>query len=703
MASGQTPRRRNPESPAEPVTGKPEDPNPASESSGAASGGEPPTGPASAHTRAARKSAAQNRALGEVATRRVAAAAAAAAAVASEDSAPASLAASPSAPPVTAPDGVSDPEHFPIPETEEPASSSSAAAAAAAAAVAAVSAAIAATAAANGSRVSEAPATLAEPAPPAAPPPPAETAQPAMPARPPVTVQGYVRPPGIDVPGLTRAHHDDEDAASPAPGSPPLAPAALAAPAGDVPGIVRAGEPGGEPAAPVVAPLFSNEGIVRGQKAARAGRRSRALGPVAGVSEALTAARDALGHDANPPRSPAESSPDGSGSVAVGDAGPAATAVATSAAAVASTASSAVAAPAAAADLPPGDSASGTRIPHSLSHFGDSTLFAWIATGVLAVRVAAAWIGAALAAVLLPVAGALGRLVSAPFRPVADWLRARDSELPEFDDYGYPRQPRVARRRAAGAVIFVGFFGIIFLGIALAAALPPVPATIAASATPGSSAMAVAPSNSAPGLTSTSERAGRGDRDADSSRGRDRKPHRGSDSGPHRGSDREAHSQADSEADSQADSETHPQTRPGRARDTGAGHHRSADARRHPRADGVAGQSCAQRRPGSAGPRGPHERHLLGAIHPRRVVLPHADVHPRRHAASLADPEYAGEEHFLCDRCRRLERTRALGQVGAVRHLHDHGDVHSVRGLGDDLPGHLGHVAVANRSSRPPQ
>ena len=454
---------------------------------------------------------------------------------------------------------MSDPEHFPIPETEEPASSSSAAAAAAAAAVAAVSAAIAATAAANGSRVSEAPATLAEPAPPAAPPPPAEPAQPAMPARPPVTVQGYVRPPGIDVPGLTRAHHDDEDAASHAPGSPPLAPAALAAPAGDVPGIVRAGEPGGEPAAPVVAPLFSNEGIVRGQKAARAGRRSRALGPVAGVSEALTAARDALGHDANPPRSPAESSPDGSGSVAVGDTGPAAASVATSAAAVASSASSAVAAPAAAADLPPGDSASGTRIPHALSHFGDSTLFAWIATGVLAVRVAAAWIGAALAAVLLPVAGALGRLVSAPFRPVADWLRARDSELPEFDDYGYPRQPRVARRRAAGAMIFVGFFGIIFLGIALAAALPPVPATIAASTTPGSSAMAVAPSDSAPGLTSTSERAGRGDRDADSSRGRDRKPHRGSDSGPHRGSDREAHSQADSEADSQADSETHPQ------------------------------------------------------------------------------------------------------------------------------------------------
>ena len=114
----------------------------------------------------------------------------------------------------------------------------------------------------------------------------------AAPARSPVTIPGYVRPPGRDILGLTRAHHDEPDAPISASAT-PLVPTPL--PVSDVTGITRAhhdeAETPGEPARP--APLFSNEGMVR---QAEVRGRSRGLGPIAGVFGALLASGTALGH-----------------------------------------------------------------------------------------------------------------------------------------------------------------------------------------------------------------------------------------------------------------------------------------------------------------------------------------------------------------------------------------------------------------------
>ena len=114
----------------------------------------------------------------------------------------------------------------------------------------------------------------------------------AAPARSPVTIQGYVRPPGRDILGLTRAHRDEPEAPTPA-SAPPLAPMPL--PAADGAGIIRAHhDEAGTPAEPALpAPLFSNEGMVR---QAEVRRRSRSLGPIAGVFGALLVSGTALGH-----------------------------------------------------------------------------------------------------------------------------------------------------------------------------------------------------------------------------------------------------------------------------------------------------------------------------------------------------------------------------------------------------------------------
>jgi outer membrane biosynthesis protein TonB len=107
-----------------------------------------------------------------------------------------------------------------------------------------------------------------------------------------VTIQDYVRAPGRDIPGLTRAHRDEPETPTPA-STLPFVPTPLPAP--DVAGITRAhhdeAETPGEPARP--APLFSNEGMVR---QAEVRRRRRSLGPIAGGFGALLVSRTALGH-----------------------------------------------------------------------------------------------------------------------------------------------------------------------------------------------------------------------------------------------------------------------------------------------------------------------------------------------------------------------------------------------------------------------
>ena len=117
------------------------------------------------------------------------------------------------------------------------------------------------------------------------------------PAGPQNTSQGYVRPPGREIAGLTRAHRDEPEAPTQASAQTQAsAPTSVPAPPTppDVPGITRARHEEGEiPAVrPKLEPLFSNEGMVR---LAEAQEKSRVLGPAAGVIGALVVSGTALG------------------------------------------------------------------------------------------------------------------------------------------------------------------------------------------------------------------------------------------------------------------------------------------------------------------------------------------------------------------------------------------------------------------------
>ncbi|MFI5259382.1 MAG: hypothetical protein ACHQ01_07230, partial [Candidatus Limnocylindrales bacterium] len=88
----------------------------------------------------------------------------------------------------------------------------------------------------------------------------AEPTMATLPSGPPVTVQGYVRPPARETPGIIRAAV--------------------------------------EPARPAAEPLFSNEGLLRTRKALRPSWRARILGAIAAAVASLRAAGTALGHNA---------------------------------------------------------------------------------------------------------------------------------------------------------------------------------------------------------------------------------------------------------------------------------------------------------------------------------------------------------------------------------------------------------------------
>jgi hypothetical protein len=228
-----------------------------------------------------------------------------------------------------------------------------------------VGAAIAATAAISGDLAAPAPVEAEVPGA-AAPVPTSARAEPTMPTRPtspPVTVQGYVRPPAKDVPGLIRAAV--------------------------------------EPARPAVEPLFSNEGIFRQQKALRPSWKARILGPVTGVAVALRAAGTAFGHNAGIRLSSLEAS---LGSVP--------------------------------------DRVRGSRISNGFSHFGDTRVFASIASAGLAVRVGAVWIGSALAVVLRRIILGMGRLISPQAGAAGRWVGSGWSRSPDSGEYGNPRRKR---------------------------------------------------------------------------------------------------------------------------------------------------------------------------------------------------------------------------------------------------------------------
>ena len=461
MASGQPPRRRNPNRPGEPVTGAPADGVTVSEPKTSASGSQPSTD--SAGTQAAADLAAANLA----------------AADADRDS------------------RTSEPSRL-SPETD---AAVAAASAAAAAAVAAVSAAIAATAATKATRISRAAAAKADadqaaaaavvaPIPVTAPIP-TETPAPAAPlaattplatptatplplATPlptptplplhrlangpvPVSVDHYVRAPGRDVSGLTRAHHDEDDAPSAA--AMFASAASISAPIGshvttngysrppvpDVPGIIRAPIVEGEEDATSneIPPLFSNEGIFRQSVAAKPGWKARIVGPVAGVAAALLAAGSALGYKARGGMSSVKSTV---GTVPDRVRGTAATGRV--------------------AGFRARAGGFGTSIVGGLRNFKETRVFGWIASAALAVRTGAVWIGSALAVVFVPIFFGLSRFVTVPANAASRWLQGGgESSSPDFDEYGNPRRKR---RIAPFWIAFAGFYVVLALIVAAA-------------------------------------------------------------------------------------------------------------------------------------------------------------------------------------------------------------------------------------------
>ncbi|HEX7492448.1 MAG TPA: hypothetical protein VF337_12175 [Candidatus Limnocylindrales bacterium] len=140
--------------------------------------------------------------------------------------------------------------------------------------------------------------------------------QPAAKVHPPVVVEGYVRPPGRDIPGIIRAHRDETE-----PVGTPLTPLPLPPrlnaeearymrPDADVSGISRTARPDDVPNIPGItrasitetvaaattprpAPIFSNEGALR-ESSAR--RQIPVIGAVAGFLTELLGAGVAFGH-----------------------------------------------------------------------------------------------------------------------------------------------------------------------------------------------------------------------------------------------------------------------------------------------------------------------------------------------------------------------------------------------------------------------
>jgi hypothetical protein len=322
-------------------------------------------------------------------------------------------------------------------------------------------------------------------------------------SKPPVPTTGYFRPPPPpNVPGITRAHRPGDDvpaaaaftAVNPAVAGPvPGARARRAVPTTNyvrpdpppnVPGITRAPiveelpvEEDVPVVAPVVAPLFSNEGNARKKESEPGTWKVRIAAIAAGVLAALLAAGSALADHAKPLLTSARA---GLATLPARFSGAGGTAAGTSAA------------------------AGTTAAAHG---FRASRPFRWTASTVMAIRTGVLVVGSVLAVVFLPIILGLSRILTVPAHAGSRWIQRNDAGAPDFDADGNPRRKR---RVAPFWLAFGGFYLVLAMIIATvwfgsAAGSSPPSAGSSGNGRPGFIAgLIVSPSQSAsPGTSST--------------------------------------------------------------------------------------------------------------------------------------------------------------------------------------------------------
>jgi trimeric autotransporter adhesin len=360
-------------------------------------------------------------------------------------------------------------------------------------------------------------------------------------------VSTHYTPPDVlpDVPGIIRAPRPQPVAPAAAAALSASAPTTIAAvpgtrrravpttnyvrpdPPPDVPGIIRAPIVEDAPeavTAPAPPPLFSNEGALR-KSETRSGVKGRVAGTGGGVGASLLAAGSALADRTGPAlsalatriKAAGTTPPDGV------DAGAAELLAMSQAAAtpparlpdsvrvVAATSPAFATAPAFAATGPAfaATSPAFATAPAmgELHGFRASRPFVWIASIVLAIRMAAVFVGSVLAVVFLPILLGLGRMVSVPANAVSRWVQGDEAGTPDFDADGNPRKKR---RVAPFWLAFAGFYcvlaviiGMVWFGSALGSS--PASPNSSGPGRPGGLAGVTSPSPSASPSPSPSE------------------------------------------------------------------------------------------------------------------------------------------------------------------------------------------------------
>jgi outer membrane biosynthesis protein TonB len=111
-----------------------------------------------------------------------------------------------------------------------------------------------------------------------------------------------------------------------------------------------------------------------------------------------------------------------------------------------------------------GDSSKGAA--GGTGNWRDTRVFVVLAALLLGMRVAATWLGAAVAVVVVPIVLGLGRLVSFPAHAISGWFARRSpaspasTVSPDFDEYGNPRKKQ---RFTPFWLAFGGFYLILAL------------------------------------------------------------------------------------------------------------------------------------------------------------------------------------------------------------------------------------------------